>query len=370
MIDRRSTRIGALRASAIAVLAVLLLPGLGSAEVTLKKSIWGPTQVGGRSQFPIYRDLGAGIYQMALRWSEVASTRPARASDPSDPAYMWPSEIDYAIAEATRNGIQVSLLITGAPGWANGGRPAIWAPDDPRDFAAFAAAASRRYPQVDHWMIWGEPSKASRFQPLVSAMGRRMNNRQRRGPRIYARMLDASYGALKRVSRRDLVIGGNTWTGGEVLPRNFIRAMRLPDGSRPRMDLYGHNPFTNRSPAMHKSPIDPGYADFSDLDTLSRWLDRAGYRDTRRRPLRLFLSELVIPTDHANRELNFWVPKLTQARWLARALRISRRWHRIYTLGYLGLYDDPPRADGLEVNRGLIDHEGRKKPAYRAFKRG
>jgi hypothetical protein len=51
-------------------------------------------------------------------------------------------------------------------------------------------------------------------------------------------------------------------------------------------------------------------------------------------------------------------------------LRITRRFHRVYTLGYLGLYDDPPRADGLEVNRGLIDQLGRKKPAYGAFKRG
>jgi hypothetical protein len=84
----------------------------------------------------------------------------------------------------------------------------------------------------------------------------------------------------------------------------------------------------------------------------------------------LFLSEFTLPTDHANFEFNFWVTRETQAKWIARALRISRRWSRIYTFGYLGLYDDPPRSDGQEVNRGLIDRSGRKKPAYHAFRRG
>ncbi len=158
--------------------------------------------------------------------------------------------------------------------------------------------------------------------------------------------------------------------GGEVTPLNFIRSMRLPNGKRPRMDLYGHNPFTSRTPDLSNRPLRFGFADFSDLDTLAGWLDRYGYRTPQHRRLRLFLSELVIPTDHKNTEFNFWVDRATQANWIRAALRITRRSRRIYTLGYLGLYDDPRRADGLEVNRGLIDRQGRKKPAYRAYKRG
>ena len=219
-------------------------------------------------------------------------------------------------------------------------------------------------------MLWGEPSKASRFQPLVSALGRRLSAQQQRGPRHYARMLDATYGALKRVNRRNLVIGGNTWTGGEVTPLNFIRAMRLPSGRRPRMDLYGHNPFTARAPRLSEGPLRYGFADFSDLDTLAGWLDRYGYRDRRGRRLRLFLSEFVIQTDHGSYEFNYYVDRRTQAGWLARALRITRRWKRIYTLGYLGLYDEEPRPDGLEVNRGLLDWRGERKPAYFTYRRG
>jgi hypothetical protein len=264
----------------------------------------------------------------------------------------------------------VSLLLTGAPGWANGGRSSEWAPRRASDFADFAAAAARRYPAVRHWMIWGEPSKPDRFRPLVKATGRRLTARQKRGPRRYARMLDASYAALKAVSLRNKVIGGNTWTAGVVPPLNFIRAMRLPNGRRPRMDLFGHNPFTAREPDLRAGQLAWGTADFSDLDTLAGWLDHYRYRDGRGRRLRLFLSELSVPTDHANHEFNFWVRPRTQARWLAAALRIARRWNRIYTLGYLGLYDDPPRPDGLEVNRGLLRRSGARKPAYHSYRRG
>ena len=46
------------------------------------------------------------------------------------------------VAEAQRNGIRLAILIQRAPRWANGGRPPIWAPRNPRNFADFAYAAA------------------------------------------------------------------------------------------------------------------------------------------------------------------------------------------------------------------------------------
>jgi len=46
----------------------LVVPAQADAAVTRKKAIWGPVSVDGRSQFPIYADLGVGIYQSTLRW--------------------------------------------------------------------------------------------------------------------------------------------------------------------------------------------------------------------------------------------------------------------------------------------------------------
>jgi hypothetical protein len=354
---------------ALLVLALFLpLAAPAAAAPSKKKSIWGPVAVDGRSSFPIYRDLGAGLYQTELSWHDVAPTRPANPAEPADPAYRWPAELDYAVREARRYRMEVAVLLNQAPRWANGGRSREWAPLNPRDFATFAAAAARRYPRVRHWMIWGEPSKASRFQPMVPSMGTQISPAQKQAPRRYARILDASYAALKRVSRRNLVIGGNTWTGGEIIPLNFIRSMRLPNGRRPRMDLYGHNPFTSRKPDLRENPLAFGFADVSDLDTLARWLDAYGYRNRRGRRLKLFVSELVIPTDRANRVFGFFVDRPTQANWIRAALKIARRFRRIYTFGYFGLNDGWP--DGLDMDAGLIDRQGRKKPGYFAFKRG
>ena len=360
------------RCGVLCLLLLTLVSAAAPAEArqSRKKSIWGPVQVNGVSQFPIYKDLGAGIYQMTLHWNQVAPGRPGDAKDPADPAYRWPADVDYALSEGQRYGIRISVQLIGAPRWANGGRSRRWAPSHPRDFARFAIAASRRYPGVRYWMIWGEPSRRHNFMQLRrERRGKRLNRRESRGPRLYARILDSAYGALKRVDRHDLVIGGNTFTTGDVSPLNFIRAMRLPGGRRPRMDLYGHNPFTARRPNLRKRPLGFGFADFSDLDTLARWVGRYLGRPRHRR-LRFFLSEFFVPTDHPNHELNFWVSRRTQARWLRSALRITRRWSRIYSLGWFSLYDDPPRRRGDEVNRGLIDRSGRRKPAYNVFKQG
>jgi hypothetical protein len=189
-------------------------------------------------------------------------------------------------------------------------------------------------------------------------------------PRHYARILDAAYVALKGVSRRNQVIGGNTFTTGDISPRNWIRSMRLTDGKPPRMDLYGHNPFSARRPALSDGPLGFGFADFSDLDTLAGWIDRYLARSGRNRSLRLFLSEFFLPTDHANHEFNFYVSRRIQASWLGSALRIARRWSRIYTLGWFSLYDDAGNPKGDEVHRGLIDADGRQKPAYRVYQAG
>jgi hypothetical protein len=182
--------------------------------------------------------------------------------------------------------------------------------------------------------------------------------------------LDAAYGALKHSNPRNLVIGGNTLVTGDVSPYNWIKNLRLPNGRAPRMDMYGHNPFSARRPLLGRPPLGHGFADFSDLDLLARWVDRWLGRPRGKRRMKLFLSELFWPTDHPNHEFNFWVERRTAASWLATALKVTRRWSRIYTLGWFSLYDDRPRPRGDEVNRGLLDRFGRKKPAYFAYKRG
>jgi hypothetical protein len=328
------------------------------------KAIWGPDIVNGASQFATYRDLGSKIYEASLDWSSTAAQRPRQAQDPSDAAYVWSTDLTAAVARASRNHMQVALQIINAPGWANGGRPSNWAPKRAADFADFAAAAARRFPQVHLWMILGEPSRGHNFEPLTPAKPfAKLNAAQAAAPHRYARMLDAAYAALKRVSSKNLVIGGMTYTTGDISTQQWIENMRLPNGKPPRLDLYGHNPFSFRVPNL-ANPASPNQnVDFSDLARLAKLVDRNLGRKGNRHP-RLFLSEWTIPT-FVDQEFNFFATPAVQAQWITDGLAIARRWSRIYAVGWIHLYDDPPVTGG-----GLLMADGTKKPGYYAWKGG
>lgn len=379
----------------LGVIAALSLASTGSASTShhakrspyagkpsRKKAIWGPLQLpNGRSAFPTYRELGVGIYQMSLVWPQAAPTRPVNPTDPTDPAYHWPASIDQAVAEAHKNGIQVLVMLHGFPGWSNGGKDSTWAPDNIGDFTNFVTAASKRYPGVKYWLVLGEPCKGINFHPLVGErkgqQGKPLDAKQRKGPELYARMLDGAYGALKRVQRSDYVIGGNCFTGTtattltDVSPLNWMRYMRLPNGKPPRMDLYGHNPVTARRPDLKRRQIYPGTADFSDLDVFERWVSRYIDRPRhKKRPTPIFISEFWLPTDHFGAEANFYLTRQTAASWTRSALRIVRHDKRLWSFGWLQLLDEPPNTSGDEKTYGLLDYKGRKKPAFDAYRDG
>jgi len=326
---------------------LLASPALGA-----EKAIWGPTKLaGGGSSFPLYRDLGVDTWQFTLDWPSVAPTRPARPQDPSDPAYRWPAGLDAAVSEAGANGINVALLAIYSPRWANGGRPPVWAPSTAA-YSDFLVAAARRYPAVRRWMIWSEPNKADRLQPN-SPTGPT-------GARTYAPLLDAAYSALKSITHSNIVIGGMTWTGGEVKPKPFLDDMRLPNGRRPRLDWFGHNPFPFRFPDIREEAISEGYRDISDLDLFTREV-RQAYPRTR-----LWLSEFTVQSDKPSRDFELVVSRAEQARWLTASYRIADELPSVAGLGWLGLLDE--REGPGSANFGLLTAGGAHKPSFFAFR--
>jgi hypothetical protein len=323
-----------------------------------EKGIWGPVRLpDGSSAFPVYKELGAEVLEVTLDWSSTARRRPANPRDPKDPAYSWPADLDEAVTNGARYGIKLLVIVQYAPGWANGGRAQQWGPRRVSDYADFLTAASRRYGSVRRWMIWGEPSANYKPMPL---------NRPT-GPRSYAKLLDAAYVALKKRSRGNLVIGGNSWTAGVVLPRDFVRWMRLPSGRPPRLDLYGHNPFSYRFPRLSDPATNPGVRDMSDVDTLYGEVCSA-YRPVRRRCPRLWLSEFTVSSDRGNRAFEFFVSRKDQARWLTTAYRIANRTRYIAGLGWFNLHDEPA-TQPYGLTTGLMTYEGTRKPAFYAYRR-
>jgi hypothetical protein len=287
-------------------LLALLVPA--TAHAAARKAIAGPVELDGSSAFPIYRDLGAKLYQATLDWGKVAAFRPDRARDPQDPSYDWPQDLDEAVSDARDQHKRVALTITGTPRWAKARKPS--------DYADFAVAAARRYPSVHLWIVWGDATHA--FTP-----GR------------YSKLLDTAYGALKSVSKRNLVAGGGSTASGAA---TWIK--RLTVGKRaPRLDLYAHDPSsTHRLTA-------------AGLKSLHTAVER------RFGATRLFLTGYTLPTIGAHH-----VSPATQASYLKTALKLARAPF-VYALGYDGL-SDQDHMDG----RGLLEADGTKRPAYAVFK--
>jgi hypothetical protein len=338
----------------------------GAAAQTTKKAIWGTASHNGFSLFSRYRDLGAGIFQTQARWEQIAPlTRPTDPTNPDDPAYNWPRYLEREIEEAESHDMKVAIQLIGTPPWANGWQTWQFPPPLSSEFAHFATAIARRYPSVDLWMIWGEANRSGNFRPNAGARpeAEKLTRKQRRAPENYAALVDAAYGALKAVDADNKVIGGATYfSGGQkeniIRPYPWIRYMRLPDGNRPRMDMWSHNPYSYRKPNLNNPPSPKGRVDFSDLRRLTRALDRAFDEE-----LPLFLSEFGVPTAR-DQDFKFFVKPRTSRRWVRAAMRIVRRWDRIYTLGW------SVPVDTRQNPQGLLTDELNPKPAYLAFKYG
>lgn len=352
----------------LAALGACALIGAASAQAKFQKAIWGPYYLPAGnaacptpgepcSPFPTYRELGVEVVQFQILWDQVAPTQPQNPRDPEDPAYHWGPIADF-LQEAPAYGLEMSAMLTHSPGWANGGRSPIWAPKDPNAFADFAFAASKRFPTIRKWMVWGEWSRKENFKPLKA------NNP--RGAQVYANLLDATYGALKEADRHNIVIGGMTLNGGTLKPPQVVKYMKLKNGRPPRMDLWGTNPFDARFPHLVDDPIGR-FRGFNDIDTLHDEIKRVFRRGHRKVP-RLWISEWTIVSD---RPLSLfsgvYVSRKAQAQRLSAAFTIARHTPYVAGMGWFTLLDELP-GEGEHAGWGLMDAQGDPKPSFFAYK--
>jgi hypothetical protein len=139
--------------------------------------------------------------------------------------------------------------------------------------------------------------------------------------------------------------------------------MRLPGGRPPRLDMYGHNPFSRRFPHLRETPYAKGLRDINDVDTLENEVRRVYHR---RVPL--WLSEFTISSDRKSRGFDFYVSRGEQARWVSAAFRLAGAASYIAGLGWYTLYDEP-RSVAQGLTNGLLTAGGKHKPAFAAYQR-
>lgn len=319
------------------------------------KMIWGDVNLpNGQSAFPIYHKLGVQVFQVELNWAQVAPTKPANAENPNDPAYVWPASVAQALRQAARYHIKVCILVLGAPTWATGMASPWTGPTHPSDYASFLIAAAHHYGSVRDWMIWGEPNRNVNFWPMPA--------NSPVGPRHYALLLNAAYDALKGVSRKNIVIGGNNASYGTVNPADFVHWMKLPNGKPPPMDYFGLNPYSARPPEAHQYVCCKGGRDIDDLSAMESQLKRIYHRT-----VPLWLSEFTVSTNHNNRAFPFHVSRAEQARWVTGAYKLVNSLPFVVSLGWFNLIDQPPTAGNWNLTTGLMTWKLQPKPAFYAY---
>ena len=330
-----------LRAAALVVLVAALAAGAASASPNVRYGIqddawllYGEGTI--ESRVATLDRLGVDLVRFTVDWSKVESRRGTRD---------W-SAVDPVLNELRAAGIRAVVTLYGAPRWANGGRSSNWAPTSGSTFAAFAAAAAKRYPWVKDWLIWNEPNQRRWLRPTT--------------PQTYvAKLLNPAYAAIHRASGGTRVGGGVTAprgsTGG-VSPVDWIRGMR---DAGARLDAYAHHPYpTDRFQSPWKGAC--GHCETITMASLERLLRevRNAWGDAKR----IWLTEYGYQTNPPDRLLG--ISPATQARYVGEAAwRVFKARNVDMLVHYL--YRDEP--DTARWQSGLTTAGGGAKPSRAAF---
>jgi hypothetical protein len=188
----------------------------------------------------------------SLLWSDVQPTERS--------AYQWSAapvqRLEQEMINASRNNLQLIVIIRGSPRWATAPYKADCAPINPAkygQFAAFVAAAVERYSKppynVAFWEIGNEPDGF--LFPSNSAYGCwGIMSDPYYGGRAYGAMLNVVYPAIKAVAPQVNVLNGgllldqpyNPSTGNGRMAR-FLEGMFVA-GAAPSFDILSFHSYS------------------------------------------------------------------------------------------------------------------------------
>jgi hypothetical protein len=336
---------------------------------------------------------GAGVVLLVVDWGGAEPT-PARSADPNDPVYQWGST-DTAVRALAAAGVPVALMVTDAPGWAEGAhRPrgasaGTWKPDAGA-YGRFAAAIAARYsgtfadpaapaiplPRVRYWQAWAEPNLTVHLAPQWTGTGRR---RQPASPAIYRGLLNAFYAGVKRAHADNVVVTAGTAPFGDspggkrMPPATFVRELLCLHGRRLRaarcpnpahFDALAHHPYEVAAPTTKAlSPDDVTAPDLGKLTRIVRVAVRRGRALPRARK-RLWVTEFSYDSKPPNPQA---VSQATQARWLEQSFYVFWRQGADAVVWYL-IRDQAPIPDYASAyESGVYLRDGRPKVSLRAF---
>lgn len=350
---------------------------------------------------------GAKRALSTLVWSQVEPTAPAGGTNPTSPAgaqFDW-APTDALVRRLAAGGIAPVLLVSFAPGWAEGkGGPAAfenagaWEPN-PTALGQFAQALARRYsgsypdplhhgrhlPRVRYFQAWGEANFSYYLAPQWTKSG---GGWVPTGPSLYRNMLNAFYKGVKAVHSNNTVItsgfgpygdpaGGCTnqvsGNGCRMPPAMFTRDLLCLNGEQltpeacpdpAHFDALAIDPYEVGSPTTHAVNRDDVSA--PDLGKLTRPLNKA-LRLGRALPhghKQLWVTEFSYDSRPPNPTA---VSLATQARWLEESFYIFWRQGVDAAFWFL-VRDNAGHNYNVSYYSGVYFYNGKKKPSFEAYR--
>ena len=264
---------------------------------------------------------------------------------------------DFWINQLVKRNIRVVGSLQTTPAWASGVAQgsADWywhAPNDPQDFADFAAEMAAHYKgKIDVWEIWNEPDVEITFRCDCDRAER------------YARMLELSYAAIKRVNPSAIVLIG----GLSIHDRNnagmaFLDAVVARSGGKLNFDVLSIHPYMPDRPPESTDPNTVVQNFPYRLDMSYRWLQEHNAANKE-----IWITEDGYSTCTGCGTLG--VSEEEQARRLVRLNLLAMAAPGVTHFTYFQLKDKFNAGPGdLWGNMGIMRNDLSEKPAYVAYR--
>lgn len=281
------------------------------------------------------------------------------AVEPSPGEYEF-AGLDAIVLAAAERGIRIFPFVYGTPAWIAGDpmRPPLGSAGARRAWSAFLRRLVDRYgpagsiweghgnrEPIHAWQVWNEPNFRLFWHPHTS-------------PAVYARLLALSAVAIRAADpRARIVLAGVAPVGAGPLPWVFLRRLYRVPGVRRNFDAVAVHPYSATVIGMSEQ-----------IEAAREVMAEAGDGD-----VPLFVTELGVAS-WGSAPSGFVKGRRGQAEFLRRAfgrlLEMRRRWHLAGVDWFT--WQDQSRFDlhcAFCQGAGLLDVEGRPKPAWWAYRR-
>jgi putative glycosyl hydrolase len=326
--------------------------------------------------FPLMQEARTQVLRLNLYWGGsigVAKERPARATDPDDPAYDW-ELYDRTVNYAAQHRIRLLFSIYRTPNWANGNAGGNVPPKQMSDLRNFAYAAAKRYsgafpgadgrnlPPVRFWLAWNEPNYRIGLKRQYRRVG---SGYVVQSALDYAKICTAIYnGVHATLVKSEKVACGATGPRGNNQPRSsdpkpspivFMRALKKA-GLR-TFDAYAHHPYYGRKTEAPTTKPASTAVTMGNIGTLISEVTKLWG------PKRIWITEYGYQTNPP--DAAFGVTYAKQAAYMKQAFAMARKNPRIDMMLWFLLRDEP-NLGGWQS--GLLTRTGKKKPAFNVFR--